>query len=102
CTKLAVWPFSPRNTRMLSALIVDDDEDFLSGLAEIAKQEGFAVEAAGSLKETREHLARNPVDIVLIDLALPDGPGTALLEELKVITGTDVIIISGVANGDYS
>jgi len=85
---------------MLKALLVDDDEDFLTGLAEIARQEGFAVETAGSLKETREHLARNPVDIVLVDLALPDGPGTALLEELKDTTGTDVIIVSGVATVD--
>jgi len=85
---------------MLNALIVDDDEDFLSGLSEIARQEGFAVETAGSLKEAREHLARNPVDIVLVDLALPDGPGTALLEELKDAAGTDVIIISGVATVD--
>jgi ActR/RegA family two-component response regulator len=36
---------------MLNALIVDDDEGFLTGLAEIARQEGFAVETAGSLKE---------------------------------------------------
>jgi len=85
---------------MLNALIIDDDEDFLTGLTEIARQEGFAVQTAGSLKETREHLARNAVDIVLVDLALPDGLGTALLEELKDTPGTDVIIISGVATVD--
>jgi DNA-binding NtrC family response regulator len=85
---------------MLNALIIDDDEDFLSGLTEIAIQEGFAVQTAGTLKETREHLARNPVDIVLVDLALPDGVGTVLLEELKDTPGTDVIIISGVATVD--
>jgi DNA-binding NtrC family response regulator len=85
---------------MLNALIIDDDDDFLSGLAEIARQEGFAVETAGSLKASREHLARNAVDIVLVDLALPDGAGTVLLEELKDAPGTDVIIISGVATVD--
>jgi len=85
---------------MLNALIIDDDDDFLAGLAEIARQEGFVVQAAGSLKAAREHLARNPVDIVLVDLALPDGAGTVLLEELKDTPGTDVIIISGVATLD--
>jgi len=85
---------------MLNALIIDDDEDFLTGLDEIATQEGFAVRTAGSLKEAREHIARSAVDIVLVDLSLPDGAGTVLLEELKDTPGTDVIIISGVATVD--
>jgi len=85
---------------MLNALIIDDDDDFLAGLAEIARQEGFVVQAAGSLKAAREYLAHDPVDIVLVDLALPDGAGTVLLEELKDTPGTDVIIISGVATLD--
>ena len=83
-------------THMLRALLIDDDEDFLAGLAEVAEQEGFAVEYAGSLKEARDRLSRGPVDIVVADLALPDGRGTVLLEELKDTVGTDVIIISGV------
>ena len=87
-------------THMLRALLIDDDEGFLAGLAEVAEQEGFAVENAGSLKEARDRLSRGPVDIVVADLALPDGRGTELLEELKDTMGTDVIIISGVATLD--
>jgi DNA-binding NtrC family response regulator len=87
-------------THMLRALLIDDDEDFLAGLGEVAKQEGFAVTNAGSLREARELLSRGPVDIVVADLALPDGQGTVLLEELKDTVGTDVIIISGVATLD--
>jgi len=87
-------------THMLRALLIDDDEGFLAGLAEVAEQEGFAVENAGSLKEARDRLSRGPVDIVVADLALPDGQGTVLLEELKDTVGTDVIIISGVATLD--
>ena len=84
---------------MLHALLVDDDEDFLGGLTEIATQEGFAVATAGSLKAARDHLLREPVDIAVVDLSLPDGRGTELLEELKD-TPTDVIIVSGVATVD--
>jgi len=85
---------------MLHALLIDDNDDFLTGLAELAKQEGFAVSTAGSLKEARDHLSRQPVDIVVVDLALPDGEGIELLEELKDTPGTEVIIISGVATVD--
>ena len=85
---------------MPHALLIDDEPDFLEGLAEIAKQEGFAVATAGSLKEAREHISRGPVDIVVVDLSLPDGRGIELLQELKDASGTDVIIISGVATVD--
>jgi DNA-binding NtrC family response regulator len=89
-----------RVTRMLHALFIDDDDDFITGLAELARQEGFAVATAGSLKEARDQLSRQPADIVVVDLALPDGLGIELLEELKDTAGTDVIIISGVATVD--
>ena len=85
---------------MLRALLVDDNEDFLTGLAEIARQEGFTVSTAGSLKEARDHLAREPVDVAVLDLSLPDGLGTELLQELKDTAGTDVIIMSGAATVD--
>jgi len=85
---------------MLHALLIDDDEDFLSGLAEIAREEGFAVAVATSIQETREHLARESVDVALVDLGLPDGLGTDLLQELKELPGTDVIIVSGRATVD--
>jgi DNA-binding NtrC family response regulator len=89
---------------MLHALLVDDDNDFATGLAEIAEQEGFRVTLAGSLREARGCIAREPVDLVVIDLVLPDGEGIGLLKELKDAmpdpTGPDVIIISGVATVD--
>ena len=85
---------------MLHAHLIDDDEDFLSGLAEIAKQEGFAVTTSGTLAEARKHLSQEPVDVVVVDLSLPDGEGTELLHAFKDTPGTDVIIISGVATVD--
>jgi two-component system response regulator AtoC len=85
---------------MLRALLIDDNQDFLTGLAEIASQEGFTVTTAGSLKEARDQLSREPVDIAVVDLMLPDGQGTELLRELKDTTGTDVIVVSGSATVD--
>jgi DNA-binding NtrC family response regulator len=85
---------------MANALLIDDEQDFVEGLAEIAKQEGFSVATAGTLKEARAHLSSGPVDVVVVDLALPDGRGIELLQELKDASATDVIIISGVATVD--
>jgi two-component system, NtrC family, response regulator AtoC len=85
---------------MLRALFVDDDSDFLQGVAEFASQEGFAVSKARSLAEAREQLASAPADLVLVDLMLPDGEGIELLRELKENTTSDVIIVSGMATVD--
>jgi len=85
---------------MLRALFIDDDADFLEGVAEVAAQEGFTVTVAGSLEEARAHLEKNPVDLVLVDLMLPDGDGIELLRELKSTSTADVIIVSGMATID--
>ena len=85
---------------MLRALFVDDDADFLAGVAEVATQEGFTVTGARSLREAREHLADGPPDLVMIDLFLPDGDGIELLRELRDTTMADVVIVSGMATVD--
>jgi DNA-binding NtrC family response regulator len=85
---------------MLRALFVDDDADFLEGVAEIATQEGFAVTGARSLEEARGHLANGGADLVLIDLKLPDGDGVELLRELKDTSTADVVLVSGSATVD--
>jgi two-component system, NtrC family, response regulator AtoC len=85
---------------MLRALFVDDDADFLRGLCEIAGQEGFAVTSAASLKEAREQLTAGAVDLIMVDLRLPDGDGIEFLRELKETSDADVVIISGVATLD--
>jgi DNA-binding NtrC family response regulator len=85
---------------MLRALFVDDDTDFLEGVAEVATQEGFTVTSAHSLQEAREQLATGPADLVLIDLRLPDGDGIALLREIKETSSSDVIMVSGTATVD--
>jgi DNA-binding NtrC family response regulator len=85
---------------MLRALFIDDDVDFLEGVAEIAAQEGFAVTVAHSLEQARAHLAKGPADLVLVDLNLPDGHGIDLLRELKETSSSDVVIVSGAATVD--
>jgi DNA-binding NtrC family response regulator len=85
---------------MLRALFVDDDTDFLDGVAVVAGQEGFTVKFARSLLEAREHLTSYAPDLVLIDLVLPDGDGIELLQEIRDTSNANVIVVSGVATVD--
>ena len=82
------------------ALIVDDDPGFLLGLSEVIEQEGLTVAGAGSLKEAREEIAKNPPDIVLVDLQLPDGSGLDLLDDFEGTASPEVVLITGHASVD--
>jgi CheY-like chemotaxis protein len=57
--------------------------------------------AAGTLARAREVLAEAPVDLVLLDMGLPDGSGLLLAAEIASRSGTPpaVIALSGAPAG---
>ena len=76
-------------------LHVEDDADLRSVVAAIVGAEDAAVESAGDLEEARRKLASERFDLVLLDLALPDGSGLELLPLLsRVDPPTPVVIFS--------
>jgi DNA-binding NtrC family response regulator len=85
---------------MPSVLIVDDDADSVTGLAELARAEGFAVLRADSLRAARLQLGREHPDVILTDLGLPDGQGIDLLGDLDARDQTEVVVITGHATLD--
>jgi two-component system response regulator AtoC len=85
---------------MPHALLIDDDANLLSGLAELVGQEGFTTSTAGTLADARTQLAERAPDVVLTDLVLPDGSGLDLLRELESNPATDVVLITGHASVD--
>src|SRR4029453_7015321 len=85
---------------MPQALIVDDDPQFLSGLAELVRREGFQTESARTLAEARTKIEQSSPDLVLTDLHLPDGMGIELVQELQTVAGTAVVMITGQATVD--
>jgi DNA-binding NtrC family response regulator len=64
---------------MPRALIVDDDPSFRLGLASVLRLEGFATVTAATRREALRALASETIDVVFVDVNLPDGSGLALL-----------------------
>ncbi len=81
-------------------LLVDDDEDFLDELKECL--DGFNIVCARSGKEALDKVRRpNLIDLVLLDVHLPDRKGIEVLKELKKISsGLKVIILTGQGTKD--
>ena len=83
----------------LSILVVDDEENIKQLLRDILEDEGYFVEVASSLQETKEKLREKDFDIIFLDVWLPDGEGTEIIESIKKNSPhTKVIMISGHAN----
>jgi DNA-binding NtrC family response regulator len=81
-----------------SALLVDDDEAFVKGLAEAVKLEGFDVRTAGTLHDARVALREQDVDALLVDMQLPDGSGLTLLQTPEGKLPPGVVFISGTSS----
>jgi two-component system OmpR family response regulator/two-component system response regulator QseB len=70
------------NARM-RVLVVEDDEGIARGLAAHLGRTGHAVDCTPTLARAWTALAAEPYDVVLLDLGLPDGDGTELLQRLR-------------------
>ena len=62
-------------------LLIEDDYALAMGTTYTLKAEGYEVLHAKNLAEARNQLG-GEVDIILLDVMLPDGDGFSFLEEL--------------------
>jgi DNA-binding response OmpR family regulator len=76
-------------------LAVDDDEQIRDLLADYLTHEGYDVTLAATGAEMTQALAARPVDLVLLDLRLPDSDGLSQLRAIRSESRLPVIILSG-------
>lgn len=78
-----------------SILIVDDEKSLLDNLYQFLKAKGFKkVYTAKNLEESRFKLENFKIDLIVLDLMLPDGSGFDLLKEVRQTSDLAVIILS--------
>jgi DNA-binding response OmpR family regulator len=85
-TRLQEWTdVPPRAARSgpPHVLLVDDDVDFLSQMAEALQLEGINVETARTPGEALVQAVRNPPDVILLDILLDGADGIDVLEALR-------------------
>jgi len=82
----------------LRVLLIEDDRELRTTLREALAVEGFEVLSAASLADARAlaaHAGREGgIDLVLLDLGLPDGDGADFLQALRRQAATPVIVLS--------
>ncbi|MEZ5215854.1 MAG: response regulator transcription factor [Ilumatobacteraceae bacterium] len=78
----------------MHVLLVEDDDGVAVPLAHGLQREGHGVDRARTAAEALFEFGRNHVDLVLLDLGLPDGDGLDVCREIRAISDVPLIILT--------
>jgi putative nucleotidyltransferase with HDIG domain len=82
----------------IRVLVVDDDDDVRSVVADLVARSGHSVQQASDVAEALAILARSPFELVLSDVVMPARSGLDLLREVRGrYPDTAVLLMSGMA-----
>lgn len=79
---------------MKKVLLVEDNETIVMGLKYSLEQEGFQVISSKSIMESKEKLKEEKIDLILLDVSLPDGNGFDICKEIKQNSDVPVIFLT--------
>ena len=81
-------------TRSETILIVEDDTQIRNFISYVLQQEGFPHLSAGTAKNALSLLVTNSVDLVLLDLGLPDYDGMDVIKKIREWSEIPIIVVS--------
>ncbi len=79
---------------MHTILLVDDDLSLLRTLSLNLRARGYAVATAETGQEALREARRSELDVVILDLGLPDVSGVDVLRDLRAWSSVPVIVLS--------
>ena len=93
-----------KTTKMLekiSVLILDDEANSTEEICEFLQKEGYNVFSANSAKVGQSIIKREKIDVIILDLYLPDANGLDFLGKIRAENpNIEVIMISGQGDVD--
>lgn len=82
---------------MSVVLIVDDQEDIRFALAKIVEKQGYSAVTAATGGDAMELVHSSVIDLVFLDIDLPDGSGIDLIHTIKEVTeDIDIVMLTGI------
>jgi DNA-binding response OmpR family regulator len=73
--------------------IVDDDEEIRNLLGRYLQTQGFRISLAADQRSLAEQLARGGIDLIVLDVLLPDGSGLDVCRRLRAEASTVPVIL---------
>jgi DNA-binding NtrC family response regulator len=82
-----------------SLLIVDDDEIMRETLSDVLRKRGYDIISVGSGNGALSMIKKNLIDLILLDMKLPDVDGLEVLKKIKEFD-TEILVIMMTAYSD--
>lgn len=79
---------------MKKILLVEDNETIIMGLKYSLEQENFQIISSKTKKEAEEVILNEKIDLVLLDVTLPDGNGFDICKTIKEKLDVPVIFLT--------
>jgi CheY-like chemotaxis protein len=86
--------------KRLRILVVEDHSDTLQALSNLLTHFGHEISVADDAQSAREIIHAKELDVVLADIALPDGSGYDLVAEAKQKRPVKAVALTGFGGAD--
>jgi signal transduction histidine kinase len=86
--------------RPLDVLLIEDHEDTADVMARLLETYGHAVTTAGLLADALDAIERQPFDLVISDLGLPDGSGLDFVRAFRARSAAPAVALTGYGMDD--
>lgn len=80
-----------------TVLVVDDDPDVCRVLGLLLERAGFSARIAADNATAKRVFDTHPIDLVVLDIRLPDGDGMEFLKAFRRHSDVPVIMLTGVS-----
>ena len=97
-TGVAPKAITDQARQALKILLVDDHHDTCAALEKLLARRGHLVAVTHDIRSAMAAAGRNKFDLLISDIALPDGTGMDLMTQLRAIASIPGIAISGFGN----
>ncbi|GAB6087755.1 response regulator transcription factor [Alkaliphilus crotonatoxidans] len=75
-------------------LILEDDENLSRGMTFTFEKDGYDAVSASSIKDGKRILEQHKINLIILDLGLPDGNGLDLCKEIRTYSNVPIIILT--------
>lgn len=79
---------------MTTILVVEDDISLNRGIALTLAQDGIIIEQAYDLATAEQLIASRSIDLIVLDVNLPDGSGLDLCQNIRAVSRIPIIFLT--------
>lgn len=79
---------------MIKILIVEDDVTLNSGIMLSLRQNDVDIQQAYNIKQSKQILCEKKIELIILDINLPDGSGFELCKEIRQVSQVPVIFLT--------